>query len=889
MKSRFLKAISLVLTIALMLSAIPFSINASTLVASNSSSDATQLIDDNPDVQKELREKRGLGVVEIESMREENVKHFQLEDGTYQAISYGAPIHRLGTDGAWTEIDNRLISSRAESVATGDSFFTFANNSTSETLFTLDDGKYSISFGLNFPQAKSAEIKIDNHLQISKNLDQLNGNEKLNALKEVDTTTKVFYKNVLDGINLEYILDGNNVKENMILEKYTGITSFSYYMTLENLYIKTDESGAILFVNKDGKQQYFLSVPFMYDAKGAISYDVKYTLKEIGKFKYELTVSADESWLASTERAYPVVIDPSVNSSSTYFDTFIYSAAPSTNYGSGAELWVGNGMISLLKMNMPSLPSYANITYASLTARYHYNVSSGSLDIGVYPCVQNWGEYSWTWNSAAAYSNMGLSTTRKALVTASAASSINASNPGFLSFPLTELVKEWYSGTTNYGIGLKYEGGTNSSIILESYEASSAYRAYYTINYSIITPDISNGEYFIKSADTAKFVDIENQVMANGTNIHQWEYHGGQTQKWKFTYLHNGYYSIKSMNGAYYLGVANDSTGNDAQVVLRTVHNTSGTQWKISKTASGSYKITPKSGEPNNRVLAVGWYLANTNGIDIQQRDYVKDSNLKDEWYITKVLNIGLSTDNYTAGCNYRTVQAYTYATDFCNDLQASPYIKPMEIEHHYNKDAVKSASKLDFSVDGAFSNNIDFMIYMGHGLKGTDGRGNCLHYNCASNGTTHTSDCTNSIYNAYHSEIQFGSSSSKLRWAWLYTCNFLTTTTYVTDTSLKSMMNGAHIVMGYGSQAYLCRNMVKKFASCLLNGDTIIDSFFAAGVQEANTAKSNNSTIVDLVQKVMYINETRNETIFAEPVNYLYTSSDVLIMTRTYAVSSNQ
>ena len=180
MKSRFLKAISLVLTIALMLSAIPFSINASTLVASNSSSDATQLIDDNPDVQKELREKRGLGVVEIESMREENVKHFQLEDGTYQAISYGAPIHRLGTDGAWTEIDNRLISSRAESVATGDSFFTFANNSTSETLFTLDDGKYSISFGLNFPQAKSAEIKIDNHLQISKNLDQLNGNEKLN-------------------------------------------------------------------------------------------------------------------------------------------------------------------------------------------------------------------------------------------------------------------------------------------------------------------------------------------------------------------------------------------------------------------------------------------------------------------------------------------------------------------------------------------------------------------------------------------------------------------------------------------------------------------------------------------------------------------------------------
>ena len=48
------------------------------------------------------------GVYEVDVLREENVKHFALPDGTYQAVVYGEPIHELDENGQWQEIDNSL-------------------------------------------------------------------------------------------------------------------------------------------------------------------------------------------------------------------------------------------------------------------------------------------------------------------------------------------------------------------------------------------------------------------------------------------------------------------------------------------------------------------------------------------------------------------------------------------------------------------------------------------------------------------------------------------------------------------------------------------------------------------------------------------------------------
>ena len=166
----------------------------------------------------------------------------------------------------------------------------------------------------------------------------------------------------------------------------------------------------------------------------------------------------------------------------------------------------------------------------------------------------------------------------------------------------------------------------------------------YTIQITVKVTEIPNGTYFMQNKRTEKYVDIENQTMSDGTQIHQWSFHGGNTQKWVFQQTGDGYYTIRSANAStsYYLGVENDSTANDASVILRRGSITNGMKWKIEKTSRGSYKIVPKTGEANNRVLSVGVYVANIDGIDIQQRDYVNDDNYKDEWNILKGIDLAL-------------------------------------------------------------------------------------------------------------------------------------------------------------------------------------------------------------------------------------------------------
>ena len=47
-------------------------------------------------------------IVEIEEKREQNVKHFLLPDGSYEAVVYSEPVHKKGKNGEWLDIDNRL-------------------------------------------------------------------------------------------------------------------------------------------------------------------------------------------------------------------------------------------------------------------------------------------------------------------------------------------------------------------------------------------------------------------------------------------------------------------------------------------------------------------------------------------------------------------------------------------------------------------------------------------------------------------------------------------------------------------------------------------------------------------------------------------------------------
>ena len=175
----------------------------------------------------------------------------------------------------------------------------------------------------------------------------------------------------------------------------------------------------------------------------------------------------------------------------------------------------------------------------------------------------------------------------------------------------------------------------------------------YSVSYTVITTPIANGTYYMQNKQTGYYADIEGPTMASGTTIHQWEYHGGSSQKWIFKHLGDGYYSIKSSNSSstYYMGVVDDSTALDVDVVLRTGTITNGVKWKIESTVNGAYKIIPKTGVSSGYILATTTSNA-SNGYKLIQGDYIDNNSYRDEWLINSVTySINLEPQHQSNWC----------------------------------------------------------------------------------------------------------------------------------------------------------------------------------------------------------------------------------------------
>lgn len=81
---------------------------------------------------------------------------------------------------------------------------------------------------------------------------------------------------------------------------------------------------------------------YMYDAAGAESAAVSYTLTEANGHRWLLTVTADSTWIDSPDRVFPVTIDPTVvRTNHTVYsnikDCYVYDGQTAVN---GSYAWM---------------------------------------------------------------------------------------------------------------------------------------------------------------------------------------------------------------------------------------------------------------------------------------------------------------------------------------------------------------------------------------------------------------------------------------------------------------------------------------------------------------------------------------------------------------------
>ncbi len=569
-------------------------------------------------------------IVEDESLREESVKHFKMPDGSYTAVVYTDPVHRKDADGVWQDIDNRMDESTVKNkqayvTSDGRTVFSKKISSKDPTVFELSENGYSIKVSFAEDSIKNTTAKLSNHAEKYKPTGADDIETQYKKLKTIDNNTTVSYKNLLKGMTLEYVLSGNDVKENIVIKRKADDYTYAFIYELENLFAELNEDGSIDLVDENsGEPVGSIPAPYMYDNDGAVSYDVSYSLEDLGDGVYKLTVSADEEWINSSDRAFPVVIDPTMTFHIDYRDTYISCIYPNSNFGESDELWVSPEQITFVQFtDLPRLGDYVTVTNATLNLRYYYpTTNTGSLTVGAYQITENWNEYSLTWNTANTKTNMGISSVCSGTVRLPASSSFTSSNPGEASINVTSLMQSWLAGAINYGMAIKYEDGESMEVILNSKETYTG--AYYEITYTTSRTNyapIDNGVHFFQNKQVNGYVQIDDNAATNaaGAALELQKFDGASDQKWRLTYLRNGYYKITSAES--YKAITAPSVANNA--LTQETYQAKDTQmWKIVSLENGVYYIKSKS----------NYYMVAGTGFDCAVELKGSQTDGRDKW-----------------------------------------------------------------------------------------------------------------------------------------------------------------------------------------------------------------------------------------------------------------
>lgn len=554
-----------------------------------------------------------VSVEEMEELREENVKHFDMGDGTYKVIVYSEPVHRKDSEGKWQDIDNTLKETDNNGnvdYATGDGRIKFSGkiNNGSGKIFELSENGYKISFSYTNKNVKTASADIENHKTEKSTSIFDSSEERFEKLSRVDNLTRVRYNDIEKNTDIEYEIYSNNIKESIIVNGKQDAYEYTFELKLNKLIATLNEDGSISLNDEEtGEVKYTMPAPFMFDDSGAMSTDVYYTLTQSGKYKYELKVTASNEWINAKERDFPVTIDPSVNVYTTYGEAYVSSSSPNTNYKkpSNGQLPVSSTYRTFMKFEMPELPDNAYITGAELYVNFYYNSSYDYTRIGLYKVPYSWSENTITWNnSVAAHQTEENATANFSTEELSASFGATSSEPFEIPFDMTSAVRDWCAGAANNGIGIRFLSGSSNPIYFKGYNAGSTLRPRIEIAY-VGMNDILAGTFFLRNAEHDTYMQLDT-TSNNVDNMRMDAFDGDTNQRWIISYLHNGYFKITTPDKtkALAFGFANTLT-------VELNYHSDSQMWAITKNNNGYYQISPKNN--TNYSIASGALLTSPN------------------------------------------------------------------------------------------------------------------------------------------------------------------------------------------------------------------------------------------------------------------------------------
>ena len=423
---------------------------------------------------------------------------------------------------------------------------------------------------------------------------------------------------------------------------------------------------------------------------------------------------------------------------------------------------------------------------------------------------------------------------------------IGASNPSYSSLDTS------VARVTSTGLITAVGQGTTTIVVIDGDETMVCQVNVKRPTYQ--ATGLSNeGTYYIKSIDWQKYLYANPDGKVYSHEMTKWgdldtALSNIESIRFDIDYVGNGLYTIaaRGMNA----GKKLDGT---------TVTQSSSELWHIINYYDGYRIINSMTFD----VLSLPAPLAQTT----LNKSYESDSlfrflkgpqsrNNENQYY-------GASTTTYGTKVSPNCPSGYRGSATVCADSFLSAMTSDTEnrfqVFNKKNSNATKQdfmSKKLNPYISGYNIDDVDFMLFVGHGF-----RGSYLHFDHAADGSEHkeTDDCHmgNNKFCLTNEEAKFGYGNARTRWVAAYTCNYLNNESeFITDDLLREKMMGCNIVLGYKTVSYLNSEQAGLFAAYLNDGMPIIDAWFKAGKQKERT-EYNKKTL-----RAMFVEEARYDTI---------------------------
>ena len=449
-----------------------------------------------------------------------------------------------------------------------------------------------------------------------------------NAKMELDHQKSVVdYEDVLPGVSLQYVLHGDELKENLILSQAPSQTAYTFALTFSGYTARLQQDGAIFFhkIGENGQEAEepaaVIPAPYMFDALDNMNFDIAVELEPTPTGALYRLIP-DGNWLQDPERQYPVTIDPAVKYSDTtsqlsanIIDNGVMESDPTTVYYTTNRFYVGshvsggNAYAAWTYIQLPRISTISTndfVLSAKLTLTHYPTASWQTAVNNTYQIfsTSSWDATTLCWNNkpspSGSVQGTFKSTTKNTTLSADTAD-------------ITSLARTWYSSSAAAcRFVIKPEtvktDATNRTCYYSSDcgSADQAKRPQMSVVFykGSQTTGITNyTRYFVRNDYSDQYLDVPN-AGGSGSQLIQCVLNGGANQQWMPIYRGGGVYSlVPQHNTNLRLHIPNAQDTEGVNVEAYSVYDDGRQYFQILSNGEGTYRIQPLCS--NTRVLSV--------------------------------------------------------------------------------------------------------------------------------------------------------------------------------------------------------------------------------------------------------------------------------------------